>query len=79
MQSLGRVDEVVREVLKNQAPLAEVFEGMLHDNPRVIMRTADALEKVSSKHPEYLQPFKTRLMEETSGRNSRKSVGTLRK
>jgi hypothetical protein len=30
------------------------------------MRSADALEKVSVKHPEYLQPFKARLIEEVS-------------
>ncbi len=39
---------------------------MLDEDPVVRMRSADALEKVSAKHPEYLQPFKRRLINEIS-------------
>lgn len=66
LRSVGRAEEVVEDILKNPSLFAEVFDGMLHDDPRVRMRSADALEKVSSKHPEYLQPFKTRLINEVS-------------
>lgn len=64
--SIGRAEEVIEDILKNPSLFAKIFEGMLHDDPRVRMRSADALEKVSSKHPEYLQPFKTRLINEIS-------------
>ena len=66
LRSIGRAEEVVADILQNPALFGEVFEGMLNDDPLVRMRSADALEKVSSKHPEYLQPFKNRLMNEVS-------------
>jgi hypothetical protein len=66
LRSIGRANEVVDDILKNPDLFAEVFEGMLNNDPRVRMRSADALEKVSSKHPEYLQSFKTRLIDEVS-------------
>ncbi len=66
LRSIGRAEEVVQDILDNPALFAEVFEGMLDDDPLVKMRSADALEKVSSKHPEYLQPFKNRLISEVS-------------
>ena len=66
LRSIGRADEVVQDILENPALFGEVFEGMLNDDPRVRMRSADAVEKVSSKHPEYLQPFKDRLINEVS-------------
>ena len=66
LRSIGRVDEVVQDILRNPSLFEEVFEGVLDDDPIVRMRSADALEKVSSKHPEYLQPFKKRLINEVS-------------
>jgi len=66
LRSIGRAEEVVYDILNNPALFAEVFEGILDDDPIVRMRSADALEKVSSKHPEYLQPFKNRLIYEVS-------------
>ena len=66
LRSIGRAEEVVYDILNNPALFTEVFEGMLDDDPIVRMRSADVLEKVSSKHPEYLQPFKNRLISEVS-------------
>jgi len=66
LRSIGKSEEVVQDVLENPALFGEVFEGMLDDDPTVRMRSADALEKVSSRHPEYLQPFKNRLINEAS-------------
>lgn len=66
LRSIGRSEEVVLDILKNPDLFKTVFEGMLDNDPRVRMRSADVLEKVSSKHPEYLQPFKSRLINEIS-------------
>ena len=66
LRSIGRSEEVVQDILENPALFGEVFDGMLSEDPRVRMRSADALEKVSSRHPEYLQPFKNRLINEIS-------------
>ena len=51
LRSIGKAEEVVEDILRNPSLFTEVFDGMLHDDPRVRMRSADALEKVSSKNP----------------------------
>ena len=66
LRSIGKADEVVIDVLKNPSLFKDVFEGMLDDEPLIRMRSADVIEKVSKKHPEYLQPFKHRLIDEVS-------------
>jgi hypothetical protein len=66
LRSIGRSEEVVQDILENPALFKEVFEGMLHKDPRIRMRSADALEKVSREHPNYLQPFKSRLIDQIS-------------
>ncbi|KXB08287.1 hypothetical protein AKJ58_00370 [candidate division MSBL1 archaeon SCGC-AAA385D11] len=66
LRSIGRADEVVEDVLEDQQLFEDVFEGILADDPVVAMRASDVVEKVSSKHPEYLQPYKDRLIREIS-------------
>jgi hypothetical protein len=61
-RSIGRSDEVVAEVLANPALFDAVFEGMLADDPVLRMRAADAVEKVTAQHPEYLRPRKSALI-----------------
>ena len=64
LRSIGRSEEVVQDIFENPDLFSEVFEGMLNDDPIVKMRSADAVEKVSLKHPEYLHPYKRVLIEE---------------
>lgn len=66
LRSIGKSDEVVQEILDNPSLFREVFEGMLSNDPIIKMRSADVSEKVSARHPEYLQPFKTKLINEIS-------------
>jgi len=66
LRSIGRAEEVVQDILRSPSLFGEVFDGMLNDDPLIRMRSADALEKVSSKHPEYLKPYKERLISEVS-------------
>lgn len=61
-RSVGRVDEVVAAVLRQPERLAEVFEGMLADDPVLRLRAADAVEKITALQPDWLQPFKRRLL-----------------
>ncbi len=68
-RSIGKADEVVRLVLKNPALFKEIVEGMYHDNPIIRMRCADAAEKITLKHPEYLIPYKKTLINRISGIN----------
>lgn len=66
LRSIGRSNEVVQDVLEDPALFAEVFEGLFSGDPRVRMRCADVLEKVSAQRPELLQPFKERLIHQVS-------------
>jgi hypothetical protein len=65
-RSIGRVDEVVADVLNDPSLFEVVFNGMLSDDPIIRMRSADAVEKITAKHPEYLQPYKEKLMQQVA-------------
>jgi HEAT repeat protein len=65
-RSIGRSEEVAADVLANPALFETLFRGMLHANPLVRMRAADAVEKITLAHPEYLQPFKEALLQEVA-------------
>jgi len=66
LKSIGKADEVVQNILNDPSLFEEVFEGMLNKDPVIRMRSANAIEKVSVKHPEYLQPFKSKLINHVS-------------
>lgn len=66
LRSKGKSEEIVDDILKQPFLFGEVFEGMLNDDPVVRMRAADAIEKVSRLHPEYLKDYKKRLIQEVS-------------
>jgi len=65
-RSIGRVDEVVAQVLNDPSLFEVVFDGMLSHNPLVRMRCADAVEKITARHPEYLQPYKKKLIQQVA-------------
>jgi hypothetical protein len=62
LRSIGRADQVVADVLENPLLFRVVFEGMFVDDALIRMRCADAVEKITAHHPEYLYPYKTRLI-----------------
>jgi len=66
LRSIGKADEVVQDILNDPSLFKEVFEGMLNKDPVIRMRSADAIEKVSAKRPEYLRPFKPKLINQIS-------------
>jgi HEAT repeat protein len=61
-RSIGRVDEVVQMVLNEPGLFDLLFSGMQHDDPVIRMRAADAVEKITARHFEYLQPYKEQLL-----------------
>ncbi len=63
-RSIGRADEVVADVLAAPKLFAVLVEGMLADDPLIRMRAADAAEKISAIHPDWLQPHKNTLIEQ---------------
>jgi len=66
LRSIGRSDEVVRDILKTPKLFSIVFDGIFSHDPRIRMRAADAVEKVSKQRPEYLQPLKGKLINHAS-------------
>ena len=66
LRSIGRSEEVVTDVLADSALFGELLEGMLNDDPLIRMRAADAVEKVTVEHPEYLRPYKKKLIQQVA-------------
>ncbi|MDO8827842.1 hypothetical protein [Methylophaga sp.] len=65
-RSIGRSNEVVALVLDKPKLFDVLISGMSLFDPRVCMRCADAVEKVTVLHAEYLRPYKHTLIEELS-------------
>lgn len=61
-RSIGRANEVVGDVLKDPSLFCQLFDGMLEHDPLVRMRAADVVEKLTINHPEWLKPFKRKLL-----------------
>ena len=56
------VDGVVEQVRASPALFDQLIAGISHDDPLVRMRSADAAEKLTVDHPEWLQPHKRALL-----------------
>jgi hypothetical protein len=65
-RSIGRSNEVVALVLDEPELFKVLIDGMKLEHPLVAMRCADAAEKVTVLHPEYLQPYRRMLIDELS-------------
>ena len=62
-RSIGRVDEVVTEVIKNSALFEQLIGGLFVEDPVVRMRAADAIEKITLDHAPYLQSHKRKIIQ----------------
>jgi len=65
-RSIGKSNEVAREISRSPRLFASAFEAMLRDDCVLRMRAADAIEKAAAMRPELLQPFKAKLLREVS-------------
>jgi len=65
-RSIGKSGEVVTEVLADPTLFDAVFEGLLAADPVLRMRAADAVEKITAQHPEYLRPYKNKLIRQVA-------------
>ena len=63
-RSIGQANKVAAQVLENPALFESVFDGLLSDDPALRMRCADVMEKVTRVRPEFLAPYKRRLLRE---------------
>lgn len=65
-RSIGKSNAIVQEVLAKPALFTVLMHGIVHDDALISMRCADAAEKLSVLHPEWLCPFKALLLNEYS-------------
>jgi len=65
-RSIGRSDEVVSDIQKDQSLFKEVFKGLYLDDPVVRMRSADVVEKISRKNPDLLAGLEKTIIKELS-------------
>ncbi|HKZ69206.1 MAG TPA: hypothetical protein VJ020_03950 [Anaerolineales bacterium] len=61
-RSIGKSEQVAAEVLANPELFGALFDGMLHADPLIRMRAADAAEKIMAQRPDLLRPYKKKLI-----------------
>lgn len=61
-RSIGRADQVAAMVSNDLKLFPALIAGLWSDDLLVRIRSADAAEKITRKHPELLQPFKKELL-----------------
>ena len=61
-RSIGRSNQVVARLRHCPLVFPVLIEGMHHPDELVRMRAADAAEKLTVLHPEWLRPFKVQLI-----------------
>ena len=62
LRSLGNTKVVVSQIT-NQQKFDELFKNLFDADRLVVMRTSDAVEKITQTHPEYLDSHKKELLE----------------
>lgn len=62
LRSIGKANEVVKEV-DNQNDFDILFSGFFHTDRKVVMRTADAIEKITLTKPGFLHKHKKTILE----------------
>lgn len=61
LRSIGEANKVVKEV-NNQDDFDNLFKGFFHSDRKVVMRTADAVEKITIPKPEFLKKHKQEIL-----------------
>ena len=62
LRSIGEVNEIIK-LIKSQAGFDELFIGLTNSDRKIVMRTADAIEKITKDNPDYLKKHKTQLLQ----------------
>lgn len=65
-RSIGKSEEVVSEVLADARLFGALFDCMLVNDPLVRMRAADAVEKITLLRPDFLHPYKVKLIKQVA-------------
>jgi hypothetical protein len=62
--SLGRAGEVLNLVLADKSMLNDLYNCLFADDAWVRMRAADCLEKICRVHPDWVEPYVDRMLNE---------------
>ena len=62
LRSVGNVDSVIAQI-KSQEDFDELFLYLFHPDRLVVMRAADAIEKIAAEKPSYLMKHKNQIIE----------------
>ncbi|HLT72900.1 MAG TPA: hypothetical protein VKZ75_09625 [Cyclobacteriaceae bacterium] len=62
LRSIAHVDDAIK-LVRTQQEFDELFALLGHPERLVVMRTADAVEKITKKHPEYLKDHKKEIIQ----------------
>lgn len=62
LRSIGKVNSVILKI-QNQHDFDKLFKLLFHVDRLVVMRTADAIEKITINHPKYLTKHKLEIIE----------------
>ena len=65
-RSIGESDEIAREISSDPKMFAQVFEAIFSSDPAVRMRAADAVEKATRQRPDFLQPYKRKVLQKAA-------------
>ena len=61
-RSLGQTNEIVVEVLNNPRVFPQLVAALTSDDEVLRMRAADAIEKITTRRPDLLRPYKRKLL-----------------
>jgi hypothetical protein len=70
-RSIGKSGDAVTAVLRNPALFPDLMRGLSDSDRLVRMRAADAVEKATRTHPEWLQRWKRALLDDISTREDK--------
>lgn len=62
LRSIGNAGLIIQEIGQDQNKFDEIFEGIFHHDPRIRMRSADIIEKVSKSYPRLLKTHKEQIL-----------------
>lgn len=66
LRSIGRANEVAKQIGNDQKLFDEVFQGIFDNDPIIRMRSADVAEKVSQKYSTLLRKHKSKILKDLS-------------
>jgi hypothetical protein len=61
LRSIGKSNFVVTKI-QNQKNFDDLFQQLFNTDRKIVMRAADALEKITIKNPDYLKPHKQEIL-----------------